>query len=149
MKTVNRDNVWFPSIFENLLFDNKLDVLDVPKNWETFSNPAVNIIENLPSFVIELAAPGMHKENFSIEVEKDTLKISAKSVLDEKTDSKENEDSQFRVREFNYKEFTRSFKLPENINAEDIHANYTNGILSITVPKVEEKKELKKMVEIS
>ncbi len=146
MKTVNRSNLWFPSIFENLLIENRLDA---PENWETFSNPAVNIIENLPNFVIELAAPGMQKENFSIEVENDTLKVSAKSVSDEETASKENDDSKFRRREFNYREFTKSFKLSENINTDDIKAEYTNGILSITVPKVEDKKELKKMIEIS
>lgn len=146
MKTVNRSNIWVPSIFENLFFENRLDV---PDNWETFSNPAVNIIEKLPNFVIELAAPGMQKENFSIEVEKDTLKVSAKSVSDEETASKENEETQFRRREFNYNEFTKSFKLPEKINTDDIEAEYTNGILSITVPKVEDKEELKKMIEIS
>lgn len=143
MKTVNKNSIWLPGLLDNLLFDNKLDVLN--NNYETFSIPAVNIIENFPNFVVELAAPGLQKEDFSIEVEEDTLKISSKKA---KEQTEENNDSRFRKREFNYQSFERSFKLPENIKTEDIQANYENGILKITLPK-EEKKALKKMVEIS
>tara|TARA_R100001198_G_C5182879_1_gene178758 strand:- start:503 stop:934 length:432 start_codon:yes stop_codon:yes gene_type:complete len=143
MKTVNKNNIWLPGLLDNLLFDNKLDVLN--NNYETFSIPAVNIIENFPNFVVELAVPGLQKEDFSIEVEEDTLKISSKKA---KEQTEENNDSRFRKREFNYQSFERSFKLPENIKTEDIQANYENGILKITLPK-EEKKALKKMVEIS
>ncbi|MDX1783244.1 MAG: Hsp20/alpha crystallin family protein [Aequorivita vladivostokensis] len=143
MKTVNKISIWLPGLLDNLLFDNKLDVLN--NNYETFSIPAVNIIENFPNFVVELAVPGLQKEDFSIEVEEDTLKISSKKA---KEQTEENNDSRFRKREFNYQSFERSFKLPENIKTEDIQANYENGILKITLPK-EEKKALKKMVEIS
>ena len=143
MKTVNKNSIWLPGLLDNLLFDNKLDVFN--NNYETFSIPAVNIIENFPNFVVELAVPGLQKEDFTIEVEENTLKIASKKV-EEKKD--ENSDSQVRRREFNYQSFERSFKLPENIKTEDIQANYENGILKITLPK-EEKKALKKMVEIS
>ncbi|MAB56282.1 MAG: hypothetical protein CL524_01905 [Aequorivita sp.] len=143
MKTVNKNSIWLPGLLDNQLFDNKLDVLN--NNYETFSIPAVNIIENFPNFVVELAVPGLQKEDFSIEVEEDTLKISSKKA---KEQTEENNDSRFRKREFNYQSFERSFKLPENIKTEDIQANYENGILKITLPK-EEKKALKKMVEIS
>ncbi|MBK5215103.1 MAG: Hsp20/alpha crystallin family protein, partial [Flavobacteriaceae bacterium] len=123
-------------------FENRLDALN---NYETFSIPAINIIENFPNFVVELAAPGLQKEDFTIEVEEDTLKIASKKV----EEKKEETDSQFKRREFNYKSFERSFKLPENIKTEDIQANYENGVLRVTLPKMEEKKALKKMVEIS
>lgn len=146
MKTVNRNSTWLPNILDNLIFDNKLDVFN---NYETFSNPKVNIIEKNSNFVLEFAVPGMKKENFSIEVEKEVLTLSAKSVEEEKTESKEEDDFKFRRREFNYKEFKRSFKLPEKINTDDIKATYSDGILSITLPKVEEEIESKKMVEIS
>lgn len=143
MKAINKSNLWFPTILDNLFFDSP----DFARhNYEIFSNPAVNIIENLPNFVVELAAPGLAKENFSIEVEEDTLKIAAKQV-EEKTE--ESDDSLFKRREFNYKSFERSFILPENINTEDIQANYDNGVLRVTLPKLEEQKVLKKMVEIS
>ncbi|SRX75637.1 Hsp20/alpha crystallin family protein [Aequorivita antarctica] len=144
MKTVNKNSIWLPGLLDNFLFDNKLDVFN--HNYETFSIPTVNIIENLPSFVVELAAPGLQKEDFTIEVEEDTLKIASKKAEVKK---EETGDSHYRRREFNYKSFERSFKLPEYIKTEDIQANYENGILRVTLPKMEEKKALKKMVEIS
>jgi HSP20 family protein len=145
MKTVNNTNMWLPSLLDNLFLDSRLDAMN---NYETFSIPAVNIIENLPNFVVELAVPGLQKENFAIEIEEDTLKIASKVVAN--TENTEDEkDTQFLRREFNFKSFERSFKLPENIKSEDIQANYENGVLKITLPKMEEKKAMKKMVEIS
>lgn len=152
MKTVNKSNFWFPSLLDNLILENKLDVLN---NYETFSNPAVNIIENFPNFVVELAVPGLEKNDFSIEVEEDTLKIATKvndpdssdKDVKEKGDTENN--PKFLRREFSYKKFERTFKLPENIEVENIAANYDSGILRVTLPKMEEKKVLKKMVEIS
>lgn len=142
MKTVNKNSIWLPGILDNLFLENRLDALN---NYETFSTPAINIIENFPNFVVELAAPGLQKEDFTIEVEEDTLKIASKKV----EEKKEEVDARFKRREFNYKSFNRSFKLPENIKTEDIQANYENGVLRVTLPKMEEKKAFKKMVEIS
>lgn len=144
MKTVNKNSIWLPGLLDNFFFENKLDSFN--HNYETFSIPTVNIIENFPNFVVELAAPGLQKEDFTIEVEEDTLKIASKKVEVKKEDAS---DSHYRRREFNYKTFERSFKLPESIKTEDIQANYENGILRVTLPKMEEKKALKKMVEIS
>lgn len=142
MKTVSKNSIWLPALFEDLFLDNKIDALN---NYETFSIPAVNIIENLTKFAIEIAAPGLKKEDFSIEVEEDTLKISSKRASEKEEDT----DSTFRKREFNYESFERSFKLPENIEIDNIQANYEDGVLKVTLPKMEEKKALKKMVEIS
>ncbi|SRX55425.1 Hsp20/alpha crystallin family protein [Aequorivita sp. CIP111184] len=144
MKTVSKNNIWLPGLLDNFLLENKLDAFN--KNYETFSIPAVNITENFPNFVVELATPGLQKEDFTIEIEEDTLKIASKKVEKNKD---ENSDSRSLKQEFNYKGFERSFKLPENIKTEDIQAHYENGILKITLPKMEEKKALKKMVEIS
>lgn len=95
----------------------------------------------------------MQKHDFTIEVEEDTLKIASKEIepaSSEKEETKnESNDSQYRRRESNYKNFERSFNLPENIEIENIQAKYENGILRVTLPKMEEKKVLKKMVEIS
>ncbi len=143
MKTVNKNNVWLPEILGNLFLENRLDALN---NYETFSIPAVNIIDKFPNFVVELAAPGLKKDDFTIEVEEDTLRITSKRVEEKKEES---ENSRFSRREFNYTSFERSFKLPENIQTENIQANYENGVLRVTLPKMEEKKALKKMVEIS
>lgn len=141
MKTVNNNSIWIPALFEDLFTQNKLDSFN---NYEIFSTPAVNIIESLSNFVVELAAPGFDKKDFQIEVEEDTLMISSK-----KESVEEKEDSQFVKREFNYESFERSFKLPEDIQTDEILANYENGVLRVTLPKMEKKKELKRMVEIS
>lgn len=153
MKAVS-NNVWLPQLWESLFFDSKIDFSD---NSERFNVPAVNIVENSDNFVLELAAPGVEKENFSVEIEKNMLIIRAKSVSDEvsttnEVDSEERDKAEvqekFRKREFNFSQFKRSFKLPETINTDEIQANYINGVLKVTLPKVEEK-VLKKMVEIS
>jgi len=143
MKTINRNGIWLPGLLDNLILQGKTDANN---NYETFSIPSINIIENFPNFVVELAAPGLQKEDFTIEVEEDTLKIASKKVEEKK---EENSNSHFRKREFNYRNFERSFKLPESIKTEEIQANYKNGILRVTLPKMEEKKAFKKMVEIS
>ncbi len=145
MKTVNNNRLWIPALMKDLFLENRLDSFD---NYETFSNPAINIIENLSNFAIEIASPGMEKNNFSIEVEGDTLKVVSKKAANAEVEEKEN-DIRFIKREFNYGNFERSFKLPEKIQVDKIQANYENGVLVISLPKMEDKKELKKMVEIS
>lgn len=144
MKTVNNNSIWLPALFDNLFLENKLDA---PNNYETFSIPAVNIIEDSSNFALEIAAPGLTKEDFKIEVEEDMLKISSEKAIEE--EKEDNKDSHFRKREFNYENFERSFKLPENIEIDKIQATYENGVLKVTLPIMEEKKVLKKMVEIS
>lgn len=142
---MSKENLWFPTILEDIFFDNKIDV---PNKFKTFSIPAVNISENLINFAVELAAPGLKKEDFSIEIDEETLTVSVKqtSETEEREDSN---DSQYQRREFNYREFKRSFKMPENVKSEDVKATYVDGILKITLPKKEEEKALKRMVEIS
>jgi HSP20 family protein len=97
--------------------------------------PAVNIKEDNDKFVLEMAAPGMKKNDFHINVEKDVLTISSEHK-EEKEEKKEN----YARREFYYNTFSRSFNLPENINLEGIKADYKNGILNIVLPKKEETK---------
>lgn len=143
MKTLARNNFFFPSFLDSFIAEERLDSVN---NYETFSIPAVNIIETFPNFVVELAAPGFEKDNFAIEVVDNTLKITSNRE-EEKTE--ENEKRQFTRREFNYQSFERSFTLPENIDTENIKAEYENGILRISLPRIEEKKALKRMVEIS
>ena len=91
MKTVNRNNVWLPQLLDSFFFDSKLDT---PGNWERFNAPALNIMENSDNFVLELAAPGLEKENFNIAVEKDLLTISAKVVSDEVTTNEDNKNGE-------------------------------------------------------
>jgi|SRR5690625_4954546 len=147
MKTVIRRDSWIPSIFDEF-FPTK--ALAFSNHYETFSAPKVNVTENLSNFVIELAVPGLKKEDFSIEIEEDSLIIAAKQET-EKTESVKDdaENLKYIRKEFNFGTFTRRFILPEIVNADAITANYENGVLQISLPKKEEKKALKKMVEIS
>lgn len=100
--------------------------------------PAVNIKETNESFAIELAAPGMKKENFNIEVESDTLIISAEAEHKQEESGKENN---YTRREFSYQAFKRTFTLPQMVEGEKISASYVDGMLNIVIPKKEEAKE--------
>ena len=145
MKIVKSNNLWFPSIFDDIFIENKLDV----PNYENFSIPAVNIKENLSNFAIQLAAPGLKKEDFSITIDENVIKIAAE-VKKEKKEAKLLDDTtKFTRKEFNYGSFERSFSLPMTVNFDAINASYKDGLLQITVPKKEVQKEIKRMVEIS
>lgn len=144
MKLVKKNTDWLPSIFDEFFPENRLDSI----NYERFSIPAVNIQENFSNFVIELAVPGLKKENIAIEIEKDVLKVSSHVSSDE-TATDEKEGTRFTRREFNYTAFERSFTLPETVNKDSVKANYENGVLRIELPKVEEAQDIKRMVEIS
>lgn len=96
------------------------------------SMPAVNVVENDQNYVMEVAAPGMKKEDFNIEVKEGMIVISAVNKREE-----EKKDDNFTRREFSYSRFTRSFRLPENVKADEIAANYEDGILKLDLPKKE------------
>lgn len=144
MKLVKRNTDWLPSIFDEFFPENTLDTI----NYERFSTPAVNIYENLANFAIELAVPGLKKENIAIEIEKDVLKVSSQ-VSSEETKTNEEDGINFTRKEFNYSSFERSFTMPETVDINAIKANYEDGVLKIELPKKEEAKEIKRMVEIS
>lgn len=95
------------------------------------SRPSVNVSETDNSFKIELAAPGLEKNDFEIKMEKDQIVISAK-----KENKTEEAGEKFTRREFNFNSFSRSFTVPENVDTESISASYENGILQLTLPKV-------------
>ncbi|MEM7085483.1 MAG: Hsp20/alpha crystallin family protein [Bacteroidota bacterium] len=144
MKVVRRNSIWNPSFFDELFPENRLESL----NYERFSIPKVNIKENFSTFVIELAVPGLSKDSFDIEIEKEVLKVSS-NVSPKEESTEADSKTQFTRKEFNYSSFTRSFNLPEAVNVEDVKASYTDGILSISLPKKEVEKDIKRMVEIS
>lgn len=99
--------------------------------YHKLSMPAVNIKENENEFVVELAAPGLNKENFNIEIEENVLKVS--SQMEQTTE--ENKENYTR-KEFSFQSFQRSFTLPKDrISTENVNAKYENGVLMITLPK--------------
>lgn len=106
--------------------------------------PAVNVKETEKEFLLEVAAPGMKKDDFKLEVKEGMLYISAETKME-----KEEKEENFTRREFSYTTFSRSFWLPENVKSTDIKAAYKDGILNITLPKIKvEKKAPAKLIEI-
>lgn len=112
-----------------------------------YSVPAVNVKEDENEFAIELAAPGMKKADFSIELDNDILTISS-----EQKQESENKDEKgnYTRREFSYSSFKRSFTLPDSVEYGNINAEYKDGLLHVTLPKKEEsKQQAKRLIEIS
>ncbi|MDX9942552.1 MAG: Hsp20/alpha crystallin family protein [Bacteroidales bacterium] len=101
------------------------------------SMPAVNVVETNDNFRIEVAAPGLEKKDFKIDLDNNVLTIS--SEKEERNESQE--EGKFMRREFSYSSFRRSFSLPNSVDAEKIKANHKDGILSIILPKREEAKQ--------
>ena len=113
------------------------------------TNPAVNICEDDNAYSIEMAAPGLSKEDFILEVENDLMSISF-DKKEEKEEEGEGKNGKFTRREFNYTSFKRSFSLPEgHVNVDEINAKYEDGLLKLTIPKLEEvKSKAKKTIDI-
>lgn len=98
--------------------------------------PSVNIIEGKEDFRIEVAAPGLEKKDFKIDLNNNVLMISS-----EKETKNETENEKYMRREFSYSSFQRSFSLPNTVDSDKINATYQDGVLNIIIPKKEEAKE--------
>lgn len=128
---------YFNNIFDSL-FNEALN-----KNLNVNKIPGVNILESDADYKIELAAPGLNKEDFQINLKKDTLSVWAeKKVSDD-------EKKEYTRREFDYFSFARSFVLPESVDGDKISAEYTNGILNITIGKKDESQSQSKEIKVS
>jgi HSP20 family protein len=134
---------FFDDVFNRDLFD---------WNNSNFSRtdttlPAVNIKETADNFEVEMAAPGMRKEDFKVELDGNLLTISS----ERKQEHEENEDQRYSRKEFSYQSFQRSFRLSkEVVDAENIQAKYENGVLHLLIPKREEvKPKPARMINIS
>lgn len=140
----------FPSLFTDWLrpdpiFDRKLFDLEPGFPARLGVNvPSVNIKESPKEYTLEVAAPGLERKDFNIEVDNGSIRISA-----EKEEKKEEtkEDNGYSRKEYSFNSFMRTFNLPENIKESDIDAKYENGILMIHVPKAKETptKQVKKI----
>jgi HSP20 family protein len=123
-------------------------------NWGLENNsstnttiPAINVKETNDNFEVEVAAPGMNKKDFRIELNGNLLTIRS-----EKTEEwQNNENEKYTRKEFSYQSFQRTFQLPKNVVDEDkIQAKYENGLLHLTIPKKEDAKERPpRMIEIA
>ena len=139
IRKYNNQN-WLPSFF-NDFFDN---------DWMVRANataPAINVIENEKEYKVEVAAPGMTKDDFKIQLsDNNELVIS----MEKKNEIKEGEEKKYLRREFSYSKFEQALVLPDDVDANKIGANVQDGVLNITLPKLapEEKAKVNKMIEI-
>ena len=134
---LSRPNSLLPAVFDDFF-----------KPWnEWFDNggplgristvPAVNITENKEQYDVSMAAPGLKKEDFKIDVNANMLSISA-----EKEEKKEENEGKTTRKEYNYSSFSRSFTLPVDVASDSITASYTDGVLKLVLPKKEEAKKV-------
>ena len=124
----------FPPL-RNDFWNNRLSIprlFDFDEDFFNETAPPVNISETNKTFQLELSVPGMKKEDFKIEMEDRVLTISS-----EKEEERKEEDKNYRRMEFSCSSFTRSFTLPDNVDENNIHAKYSNGMLEVTLPKKE------------
>ena len=134
---------WLPTFFDDF-FDN---------NWMVKSKataPAMNVIENDNDYKVEIAAPGMTKDDFNIHLDEDNnLVISMEKKQENKEEDKKHHDRYLRC-EFSYAKFQQTLLLPDNVNKDKINACVEHGVLNIVLPKLtpEEKVKTTRMIEV-
>ena len=131
-RSLSKVREMFPTVFDDFFkpwFEG-----DIP--GRTLTVPAVNITEEKDNYKVELAAPGMNKEDFSIDIEGNMLSISAS-----KEEEKEEQEKRYTRKEYNFSSFSRSFTIPEEVHKEKIEAKYDDGVLSLSLPKSEQAKK--------
>ena len=107
--------------------------------------PRVNITEDKNSYNLSLAAPGLHKKDFKIDIDGNLLTISA-----QKEENKEEKEQSFTRKEYNYSSFSRSFTMPEEVEMDKINANYDGGVLKLILPKNEKAlKSQQKVIQVN
>ncbi|HSI74458.1 MAG TPA: Hsp20/alpha crystallin family protein [Lunatimonas sp.] len=140
MNLTLRKNGNFPSLFPELVspslfgdrdwFDFDLDMMPARLGVNI---PTANVSESANEYKLELAAPGLQRKDFNLEIDNHNLKISA-----ELEEEKETEEVGYSRKEYSFNSFCRNFSLPENVREDGIQAKYENGILKITIPKKKE-----------
>lgn len=139
MMPIRKTQNWLPSIF-NDFFDN---------DWMVKANataPAINVFETEKEYKIELAAPGMTKEDFNVHIDEDNnLVINMEKKSENKEEDKK--DGRYLRREFSYSKFQQTMILPDDVDKEQIEACVENGVLNIELPKfTEQEKEKEKRI---
>lgn len=136
------EQTWLPSIFDDF-FDN---------NWMARANataPAINVIDDEKEYRVELAAPGMTKDDFNVHIDDDNNLVI---LMEKKTDNKESKDSKGRYlrREFAYSKFQQTLLLPDDVKRDAISAGVADGVLTVTLPKEapEERTKVTRQIEI-
>lgn len=150
MLLARRNSNWLPDVF-NDFFDTDF----LPKVNSNTTAPAINVIEKKDEYDVELAAPGMTKEDFKVSLDEDHNLVVELDKKDEKTEenkeNKENEETgHYLRREFSYTKFHQTLLLPDDVNRDTISATVENGVLKVVLPKLQpqEMKKERTMIEI-
>jgi len=139
MRQITRTGTWLPEIFNDFM-----DNTWMPKANATA--PAINVAEDEKEYIVELAAPGMGKEDFCIQINEDNdlvIKMEKKTENKAEKDSKDSINVRYLRREFAYSKFMQTLILPEDVDLKKICAKVENGVLTVTLPKLESKEEPK------
>ncbi|MDF7819720.1 Hsp20/alpha crystallin family protein [Runella sp. MFBS21] len=142
MATLVKTNGNFPTLFGNV-FGKDFNDLFAPATLSNYGVPAVNIVEHNNGFRLEVAAPGLKKEDFKINLENNVLTISA-----QQEQKNEETTEKYTRKEFSFASFRRSFTLPNTVDAEQVNATYADGVLKIELPKKDEAKKTPRVIEI-
>ncbi len=141
MLPVRKSQNWLPEIF-NDFFDN---------DWMVRTNataPAINVLENEHSYEIEVAAPGMNKNDFKVHIDENgNLAIEMEKKVEDKEEKK---NGHYLRREFSYSKFQQTMVLPDDVERDKISAKVENGVLNVIIPKVEKNKveDSKRVIDI-
>jgi len=140
MTPMMRTNSWIPTVFNDLFASDFM-----PKANATA--PAINVKESDKGYTVELAAPGMKKEDFNVHINDEGNLIIK---MEQKQEHKEEDKSvRYLRREFSYTKFEQTLILPDDVKKEDIVARVENGVLTVELPKiVEEKVKVSRQIEI-
>ena len=141
MMPIRRSQNWLPSIFNDFLGNEWMDKANA-------TSPSINVIENEKEFKVEVAAPGMTKEDFNIQInEDDNLVITMEKKSESEEEKKE---GRYLRREFSYSRFQQTMILPDNVEKDKITARVEHGVLNIKIPKLSEEKARKaqRMIEV-
>ena len=136
-KALTRTGEAFPTLFDEF-FRPWEERFGTGGLWgKPLTVPNVNVVENKDDYQISVAAPGLKKSDFNIDVDGNMLTVSC-----EKEETKDEKDSRHTRREYNYSSFSRSFTLPDEIVKDKIEATYEDGVLKLNLPKKEEAKKM-------
>ena len=137
---MRRNAAWLPSVF-NDFFDTEF----MPKANATA--PAINVKENDKAYIVELAAPGMKKEDFNVHInDEGNLIIKMESKQEQKEEDKS---TRYLRREFSYSKYEQTLLLPDDVKKEDIKAKVEHGVLTVELPKiVEEKVKVSRQIDV-
>src|SRR5574344_2686720 len=125
---IRRTPNWWPSLFNEIFEDEGY------RRVAGYTSPAINVIENEKDYKVEVAAPGMTKEDFNVNVTDDNYLVLTMEKKNETKD--EDKKRKYLRREFSYHKFEQSLALPENANKDEIKATVNDGILTIDIPKI-------------